>query len=382
MNKIGIVSYYRNINFGSAFQACAMQMAIRKLGYECEHIKFFFGRSRGQRLLALMKNPFPFLKNKLGRYYKKVVFPEYFMRRDKFAQFVTENIKESEKIYTSENIAHSNTIYDAFVCGSDQIWAPNQFNEWFYINFISESSKKIAYAPSIGLPVIPDHLKDKMATLIGNIGHLSIREREGATIIRELTGLEVPVVLDPTLLISKEEWLAKVVNRKAPKEPYILCLFLGENPEHREVVDAYKMTRGYKNVVIPFRKGDYTWGDTIMAEAGPLDFLDLVNNASMVFTDSFHGAAFALNLNRPFGVFMRFADDHPICQNSRIRNLLDLFALHSRLVRDARSLRGIDSDIDYAVVNEKLVEERAKSLDYLSNALRNSTIRSRRHAPA
>ncbi len=176
MKKVGIVSYYRDINFGSALQASAMQMAIRGLGYDCEHIRCFFGRSRKQKILALLTNPFPILKNKLVWYYKKVTSPENAMRREKFAQFVTENIKESEKIYTPSDVALTTEIYDAFVCGSDQIWAPNLFNEWFYINFISEKHKKIAYAPSIGLPVIPDHLKDKMATLIRNIGYLSIRE--------------------------------------------------------------------------------------------------------------------------------------------------------------------------------------------------------------
>lgn len=382
MNKVGIVSYYRNINFGSALQACATQMAIRSLGYDCEHIRCFFGRSRKQKIMALLNNPLSILKNKLVWYYKKATSPNPAVRREKFAQFVAENIKESEKIYTPADVAQTNAIYDAFVCGSDQIWAPNQFNEWFYINFISDKSKKIAYAPSIGLPVIPDHLKDKMATLIRNIGYLSIREREGAAIVRELTGLEVPVVLDPTLLISKEEWLAKVEKSKAPKEPYILCLFLGENPQHRKAVDTYKVAKGYKNVVISCKKGDYNWGDMIMAEAGPLDFIDLVNNAAMVFSDSFHGAAFALNLNRPFGVFMRFSEDHPICQNSRIRNLLDLFSLHKRLVRDDDSFEVLDADIDYAVVNEKLAAERARSLSYLQNALNDSIATSYRHARA
>jgi hypothetical protein len=192
----------------------------------------------------------------------------------------------------------------------------------------------------------------------------------------------VPVVLDPTLLISREEWLAKVEKSKAPKGPYILCLFLGENPLHRKAVDTYKVAKGYKNVVIPFKKGDYTWGDRIMGEAGPLDFIDLVNNAAMVFSDSFHGAAFALNLNRPFGVFMRFSEDHPICQNSRIRNLLDLFSLQKRLVRDDGSFEGIDADIDYAVVNGKLAAERARSLSYLQNALNDSISMSQRHASA
>jgi hypothetical protein len=301
---------------------------------------------------------------------------------EKYSQFITQNIKESEKIFRPDNLFLTNDIYDAFICGSDQIWAPNSFKEYFYINFIQDKYKKIAYAPSIGLSKIPDNLIKKMASLISEIGYLSIREQEGAKIVRELTGLNIPVVLDPTLLIDKEEWLGKIKKSTVPKEPYILCLFLGENPQHRQLVETYRQAKGYKIVVLPFRKLDCFWGDITREDAGPLDFIDLVNNAAMVFSDSFHGAAFALNLNRPFGVFMRFSEDHPICQNSRIRNLLDLFSLQKRLIRDEGSFEGIDADIDYAVVNEKLAAERARSLSYLQNALNDSIAASHRHARA
>jgi hypothetical protein len=375
MLKIGIVSYYRNINYGSALQACAMQMAIRKLGYDCEHIRCFIGRNRKQKILALLKNPFLIIKNRITWYCKKVAFLRCSTKYNKFKQFVCDNIKESEVFYKKNDLSQTSSIYDAFVCGSDQIWAPNQFNEWFYIDFISDKYKKIAYAPSIGLPCIPDTLKTKMASLIRDIGYLSIREQEGAQIVYELTGLNIPVVLDPTLLINKEEWLAKIKVSKAPKEPYILSLFLGENPQHRKVVENYGRKKGYKIVTLPFRKLDFKWGDIIKSDAGPLEFIDLVNNAAMVFSDSFHGAAFALNLNRPFGVFMRFSDDHPICQNSRIRNLLNLFSLQTRLVCDAESLDAMDVNIDYQSVNEKLDIERVKSMDYLKNALENSLAR-------
>ena len=376
MHKIGIVSYYRNINFGSALQACALQMAIRKFGYDCEHIRRFPRRSRKQKFFALIKNPFIVFR-KLVWFYKKIASPKTELRRNNFSRFVHENIQESEIFCTTDDLARTEKNYDAVVCGSDQIWAPNQFNEWFYINFISNKCKKIAYAPSIGLPLIPDDLKDKVASLIKDIGYLSVREKEGAQIVYELTGIDVPVVLDPTLLISKDEWLGKVQKSTAPDEPYILCLFLGENTQHRKSVEEYRQATGRKIVAIPFAKCDYTWGDVVMADAGPLEFIDLVKNASIVFTDSFHGAAFSMNLNKPFYAFMRFAEDHPICQNSRIRNLLNIFGLQSRLIDDGATVTEMDIDIDYATVNEILEKKRAKSLTYLQTSLRDSIVKSK-----
>lgn len=376
MCKIGIVSYCRCINFGSALQACALQMAIRKFGYDCEHIRFFPRRCHKQKVFALIKNPF-ILFRKFLWFYKKIASPETELRRSSFSRFVDENVQESEIFYTTDDLARTEKIYDSVVCGSDQIWAPNQFREWFYINFISNKYKKIAYAPSIGLPVIPGDLKDKVASLIEDIGYLSIREKEGAQIVHELTGIDVPVVLDPTLLISKDEWLGKVQQSTAPDEPYILCLFLGENPQHRKSVEAYQKATGRKIVVLPFAKCDYSWGDVVMADAGPLEFIDLVNNAAIVFTDSFHGAAFSMNLNKPFYAFMRFAEDHPICQNSRIRNLLSIFGLQSHLIGDGATVTEMDIAIDYATVNEILEKERAKSLTYLQTSLRDSIVKSK-----
>ena len=98
-----------------------------------------------------------------------------------------------------------------------------------------------------------------------------------------------------------------------------------------------------------------------MPDAGPLEFIDLVNNAAIVFTDSFHGAAFSINLNKQFYLFMRFTEDHPICQNSRIRSLLSIFELQSHLIDDGMTVTERDVEIDYEVVNE-ILKRNAQSL--------------------
>jgi hypothetical protein len=372
MKRIGIISYYKTLNYGSVLQACAMQMVIRGVGYKCEHIRGDLQKKFHEKIITIIKDPLGVLKKKTKYYLKELTSVENKNRRSNYEKFIKDNLKESPIAYAKKELYLSEKRYDAFVCGSDQIWAPNQFNEFFYINFISDKSKKIAYAPSIGLPKIPDELKDRVAELISDIGFVSIREQEGAEIVKELTGINAPVVLDPTLLITKEEWVAKIDKSKAPALPYILCLFLGENPEHRKAAEMYSQAKGYKIVVLPFRKKDYQWGDIIMKDAGPVDFIDLVNNAAMVFSDSFHGAAFAVNLNKPFCVFMRFSEDHPLCQNSRIRNLLQIFGLQDRLVQDDVSVDDMDKTINYETVNDILKNERQRSLNYLKCSLEDS----------
>ncbi|GAF70280.1 unnamed protein product, partial [marine sediment metagenome] len=151
-----------------------------------------------------------------------------YRRIDEFKAFVKQHIDENHHLYESiRDLKAANTIYDAFICGSDQIWAPNLFHEWSYLSFVDGKHRKIAYAPSIGLPTIPDTLKPRMASLIKEIRYLSVREKQGAEIINELTGIQVPIVLDPTLLINRNKWIRMLTETKL-QEPYVLCYLLGE----------------------------------------------------------------------------------------------------------------------------------------------------------
>lgn len=364
MRKIAIITVYTNINYGSALQSYALQSIIKELGYQCENIKYIPKRKFSSRLISVIKDP----SRIIGR-----LFPGGSIGRCKrFRDFVNKHIDKSDHCYRSiDELKLTNELYDVFVCGSDQIWAPNLFNEVYYLSFVDNNYKKIAYAPSIGLPIIPNNLKSHMALLLRGIKYLSVREKQGADIIKELTGIDVPVVLDPTLLIRKNKWVS-VASETKIKGEYILCYFLGGNIKHRELVEKYKQKTGYKIVVLPFSACDYSWGDITLKDVGPLEFVGLVNNARIIFTDSFHGALFSINLNRPFNVFMRFTEDHILCQNSRIVNILDMLGLSHRLVRDDALEIKNDSNIDYESVNKILETKRKHSADYLKTSLRES----------
>ncbi|MBN2513668.1 MAG: polysaccharide pyruvyl transferase family protein [Sedimentisphaerales bacterium] len=363
MTKVGIISYYKTINYGSVLQAYALQTTIRKMGYGCEHIRYSSGRSLAFRLFAAIRRPQKALNVILSRRTTRGLL---------YREFIDQYIVESKHLYRSLNeLESANNSYETFVCGSDQIWAPNQFNERYYLGFVKEKNKKIAYAPSIGLPAIPDALKSRMASLINDIGFLSVREKDGAQLIRELTGIDVPVVLDPTLLLTTEEWL-NISKTPNFNEPYILCHFLGKSPKHRELAKCYARATGLKTVVLPFSKCDYSWGDITLTDAGPREYLGLVHNANIIFTDSYHGMLFSLNLNRPFNVFMRFSESHVLCQNSRIVNILDKFNLWKRLVKEDVLEIEQEDDIDYHDINSMLDDERKCSIEYLRDSLQDS----------
>jgi hypothetical protein len=281
-------------------------------------------------------------------------------------------IEENPHLFEStEELKSSNNMYDTFVCGSDQIWAPNLFHEWYYLSFVDGNGRKVAYAPSIGLPAIPEHLQSRMAHLVSSIQFLSIREKQGAEVIKQITGIDVPVVLDPTLLLNYTEWSSIAVEPEI-RGDYILCYFLGENAEHRRRINEYARRTGFKTVVLPFVPNDHQWGDINIVSAGPRQFLGLVKNARIICTDSFHGTLFSVNYNKTFYTFMRFKKGDRLNQNSRIESILEIFGLQQRLVSEnSLSIEELP-EIDYNPINQVLKTQRTRSLDYLASSLNES----------
>lgn len=361
IHKVGIITNYANTNYGSALQSCALQKILKRMGIFCENIRW---RSNAEK-----KRSWLYGTARLGYHTMASPFSAKRRRLQQFRRFRGRYIKESKKNYTFCNDPRSlNQIYDAFICGSDQIWAPNQFHERYYLKFVNDSKRKIAYAPSIGLPYIPKDLEPKMAKLLKRIDYLSIREQAGAMIVKELTGRDAEVVLDPTMLLDREEWL-NMASGDAPSGDYILCYFLGNNVEHRQAAIDLKTKTGWRLVVLPFQDTDYKWGDLQIGSAGPDRFLTLVDRARWVLTDSYHGMIFSILMNKPFSAFMRFTKDHPICQNSRIEHLLGQFGLEQRIVSPPPMAEPLSDSIDYEFVNKKVAAARRKSIRYLENAL-------------
>lgn len=360
IKKIGIVTNYANINYGSALQSYALQRKLLSLGVYCENIKYKYGREESR--LARIKNSVGDLKRWLLTIVRK-------NRRDRFLAFRLNYLRESKREYaTLDDLNRTNQVYDAFICGSDQIWAPNQFNEWYYLSFVKDLKVKIAYAPSIGLPIIPDHLKKLMGDLISRIDYISIREAQGAAIVKELTGTEPPVVLDPTLLINKDEW--KNISAKPKiKGEYAFCYFLGENPEHIRTARKYCNENGLK-LVVPYEKGDISTCDMVLKGVGPREFLTLISEATLVFTDSFHGTAFSVNFGKDFFTFLRFSPDDELCQNSRIYHFLDSVGLRCRLVDEGVEQIAAIEPINYDSVFDRLQSLRFTSERFLLNSLK------------
>ncbi len=233
-----------------------------------------------------------------------------------------------------------------------------------------DERKRISYAPSIGYNKIQDSIRDEFRICVNGIRFLSIRETQGADIIKSITGRDAKVVLDPSLLLNKSEWLEKIKDKKcvSPDGKYILLYILGDNEEHVRYAKQLSKGTGYKLIAINTKYGRIKDLDVVYGD--PFDFVELVNNASYVLTDSFHGVAFSINLEKQFVVFKRFKDDDLISQNSRIYNILEKTNLKDRLISADESISFVQNNkIDYDKVIPLLEKERKISIDFLSKSL-------------
>lgn len=376
MKKIAIVTGYQIKNYGSALQAFATQRVLdnMKIPNECINYKKKNDINQIIRIfnIPLLKTKFKALKKKLySKKYPQTLGKNFDIRNKIFEEFVEKNFKISKEFYGYEALKEGIKEYEAVLLGSDQVWNPLNFGSHYYtLEFVPDNIPKITYAPSFGVSSIPKTQKKRTAEYLKRIDYMSVREKKGQELIKELTGRDVPIVLDPTLLLTLDEWKKIYSEKRIIKEKYILCYFLGENQNHRNYANELKRKTGYKIVTLPFMdeivKSDFEFGDERLYNVGPSQFLNLISNAEYVCTDSFHGTVFSILNHKKFLTFNRYDDNKKVSTNSRITSLLGLLGLESRTKSaiDAK-FDDIKNEIDYGEVEAKLEKLREDSMNYL-----------------
>lgn len=257
MNElIGLISV-RNYNYGSILQAFAFQKILFEKEINNEII-FYEKKNDIKQLLRIFN--YPLLKAKLntvkrGLYCKKDKEVGMVMsaRNSSFSKFVEKELVFSKKYIGRDELVSGAKKYKAFVLGSDQVWNPMNLGSDFYtMSFCPKGILKVTYASSFGVSQIPKYQRKRTVEYLSNIDEISVREDSGAKIVRNLTGREVPVVVDPTLLLDAQDWGRLIQDERLDKEPYIFAYFVGSSPEHRKAVKRLAKATGLKVIGIPF----------------------------------------------------------------------------------------------------------------------------------
>lgn len=377
MKKVGIATVHTGFNYGSALQAYASKVILNELGYQGINIslKGSFIKGRDVRIkkiaviaIRLLRQPHN-IKKRVSVYSDNISKSYSEQSKELFKTFRLKKIHPCHCTWNQlKRLAKSND-FKAFLCGSDQIWNGEALyvDPQYYLRF-APKDKRIAFAPSFGRDKVADYNKSIITRYIMDIPNLSVREESGVSIIKELTNKDATHLIDPTLVLDESKWdkcleLQEVVS---DSEKYILAYFLNEPSEYaKECIKKLAQKKKLKVIALPYQREVTDWFD-FAPDAGPVEFVQYVKNASYVCTDSFHGTAFAVNYKVPFYTFERQYGSAGK-QSSRLVSFLKLVSLEERF---NPSMELLDTTIDFSKSKVVLETERKKSMEYLINALK------------
>ena len=326
MARVGIITFLHNDNYGSSLQAYALQRTIRDMGHECEHLDYRPDSAEKIRNLLTSGNSLKLILDGVRKRSVKAGQQGAREKSNAIPAFYDRKMKLSPSCRNQAELKTASERYDVLVCGSDQIWNPVWLNPAYFLTFAPEGVRRIAYAASLGISTMPAEAKvRKIRKWTEGFEAISVREKDGARLLKQMTGLEAEIMPDPVCLLSREEW-AEAAEPVPDGEPYILCYFIGENPAYWDKVSRLEAQTGLKVIVMPVTAESYESGYTLLDGAGPETFLGAVKNASLLCTDSFHGLAFGTIFGVKTDLIRRYREDDPESKNSRVDHFRRLTA--------------------------------------------------------
>lgn len=370
--KIANLTLDGYFNYGNVLQRYAVCNLLMGLGAEVESLWF----SPQAGFLPYLQSHYPWMKDsldlktwvKLGINWKGATH-KMFSGENAWEAARNAGIKSFVDRYIpmryNVDFAKVADEYDYFVTGSDQVWNPYFADlEKLFLKF-APRAKRIAYAASISCPEIPS--KDLQGFIDGIKGMkaISVREQAGAELIEQLTGRKVEVVADPTMLVAAEKWreIARKPSWLKGDEEILTTYFLGKRPD--EVINRLADAQGLKVVNILDERVFEHYA------VAPEEWLWLIDNASLMYTDSFHGTVFSILFRRPFVVTERIGDGCVNKMTSRIDTLLGKFGLEARRgTKENGYMIANPMSMQYGDVEAVLAKDRRKAIIYLDGALK------------
>lgn len=361
--NIGIVTWIGTGNFGTSLQSYALHKFLEQQGYNVYLIKEFCNNDFSIR--KQLKKHLTDIRTLTGRHLKSFLFKTNAGRICSFN-------KANYHIRIIRNEKEKNALVedtDVFVTGSDQIWnCYHNFSPFMFLDFV-DCKKRIAYASSIGTNDFPEFCVQAVYKLLNKFKYIGVREKSAADFLNKFLDREdVTQVLDPTFLLDSEDWQLFGANANIDftiPDDYILCYFIGCNPDIEEQINKLREKTGIHNVILipSLENNTLRFNDCMVyRQAGPYEFVHLLSNAAIICTDSFHACALSVNLSKKFVVFKRFHDNDPQSQNNRIYDLLDTF--HLKADFSGISVINITSEVMSLLLNL-----RTKSANFLIQSI-------------
>ena len=385
--KVGIITiYYRSFNYGGLLQSYALTEFInKKTKLQAEQISYAaipakktifekWDLIKGFSIKALLGKVLIKL-DILWRIILKPNISKKFTKREQLCDNFRNMVPHSAEVKEND-LKALNKKYDVFISGSDQLWNPNTFYSPYFLDFVTDNKKKIAFAASMGVNALSTHQEKKLLPLINRFDLISVREKKAKQILEKcIPGMEIKVVLDPELLLDTSEW-NQIAKTLIKDRKYIYAYFLGERQRNIRLAKKTAQILNLPIATVPYiyrryNGFDHKFGDIRLYDAGPCEFLGLIKDAEFILTDSFHAAVFSVIFQKPFFVYDRDLENDTNSMNSRLIDFLEELGLEDRRITREKQLTESKAKelIDYQKVYSILQEKRKYTMDFLFHAL-------------
>ena len=360
MKKIGVVTFHRSPSYGACLQAYATVEFLNANGHNSELIDYT--NKYEQRFTKVFCKESSHWSSYITTFIKNWLLGKKYYTRKAFCN--------PEKRYPMSNRRYTDlsqmqdVTYDALVVGSDQVWnrhITDGLDKAFLLQF-GNAKQRLSIASSLGSVELTNEELSDFREAFQSFSNISVREQYAKDQLQPLTDREIKVLEDPTFLLSKDMWLEKFAVKSKYyhyKENYILTFFLGADASYGERVQQYANKMGLPVWSIQSTFVKRFPCDKLLSGATVEDFVALFANAALILTDSFHGTAISINLQKDF-VSFRYKSNP-----KRVMYLLDKLGLSDHLDMPADAFRSID----YAAVNSVLGPMREDSRQWILDAI-------------
>lgn len=362
MGQTGIITTCNAVNYGAVLQAYALKTALEDLGSRVKIInycgdEYVAGRKLYRKVSGVKSLLYNILICFSFRYRKhRETVIEYFDR------FKRERLEiEGAVIRRKEDILPDDG-YSAMICGSDQVWNLNLFDDDVYFLCFGQKFPAVPCF-AYGVSIAERMTEAQEALLKERTKHfeaISVRERDTAKWLGDLLKRSVVNVVDPVFLPRRERWESLAEGEEGGGQRYMFVYFISHAREDRQIVETLQSRTGLKMRVLNLHPVDYIKGAETSYGVKPEEFVRLIKDAEIIVTDSFHATAFSIIFNKEFYNIRRSS------RNIRIENLYNIFDMERRYVKlDELGGHWQRTGIDYTEINQRLVLLKGDSMRYL-----------------
>jgi len=388
---IGILTQPLSANYGCILQNYALQTILKREGFKVYTINRCKPTMPKSKFIVFCVGSI--LKRGLLKWIfrKDVILRTWWATKKETTiinqnidQFIAQNITQTEKFFKNKFDIINKYEFDAYIVGSDQVWRP-QYSPClsnYFLDFLNGNKevKKIVYAASFGVDnwEFTFQQTEQCSYLAKQFDAISVREDSAIELCDKYLGVEAIHVLDPTMLLKKEDYIDLIKQGNIPERENILFSYLVDESDEKKcsihkVAEELKLhpISGMPPNSFHLKQSKKDLSDCIYMPV--TEWIAGFRDAKFIITDSFHGTVFAILFNKPFVVF-----ENENRGNARLNSLLKMFKIENRLITSNVNFETKLYDLDYSEINRIIEKERDKSLTYLLIALVDTTTRKKK----